>query len=210
MANVKAPKKGLDRIDRRGKIVEAALAAFIANGIGPTTMRDVAKRAKVDPPLIHYYFKDIESLHLAVIGLALADLKDYSLRVADTLTHDPKAWMREYLKAPLIWIQEKRELMFLWVYFYTLACRPGAFRDLNNQIRKGGRERITFMVFRGIESGVFKLPPGLTTDDAALEIQSWMSGAGIVFASEDGVDYQRVVRLLEQRVFNLLGCSDPI
>lgn len=194
----------------RERIVAAALDAFIANGIAPTTMRDVAKRAGVDPPLIHYYFKDIESLHLAVIGLALEDLKEYSLRESEKHPDRPERWMAEYIKAPLAWIRDRPERMFLWVYFYTLAAKPGPgpFRDLNDQIRKVGRDRIRMKVFEGVERGVFRLPPGLTAADAALEIQSWMTGSAIVFATENEIGYERSVRTLHRRVFSLLGVDE--
>ncbi|MBS1960629.1 MAG: TetR/AcrR family transcriptional regulator [Bdellovibrionales bacterium] len=195
---------------RRERIVAAALDAFVANGIAPTTMRDVAKRADVDPPLIHYYFKDIESLHLAVIALALEELKEYSLREAEKHPERPERWMAEYIKAPLTWIRDRPERMFLWVYFYTLAAKPGPgpFRSLNDQIRKVGRDRIRMKVFEGVERGVFHLPDGLTAAEAALEIQSWMTGSAIIFATENEIGYERSVRTLHRRIFSFLGVAD--
>lgn len=192
--------------ERRARIVLAALDAFIANGIAPTTLRDVAKRAQVDPPLIHYYFKNIESLHLAVITLALEDLRHYSLRESERWADQPEKWMAEYLKAPLNWIRDRPDWMFLWVYFYTLASRPGSFREMNQQIRKIGRKRITMKVFEGIEKGVFKLEPRMSSGDAALEIQTWMTGSALMFASENEIGYERTARTLHFRIFTLLGC----
>jgi AcrR family transcriptional regulator len=203
----KAKKSKAPPAARRERIVAAALEAFVANGIGPTTLRDVAKRAGVDPPLIHYYFPDMESLHLAVILVALEDLKHYSLREADKWSTRPEKWMEEYLKAPLNWARDRSELLFLWVYFYTLACKPGVFRDLNQQIRKVGRDRITLKVFEGIEKGAFKLGPGLSAADAALEIQTLMTGASLVFATESDIPYAAAVKSLQRRAFSVLGVS---
>lgn len=201
------PKKPSPPPNRREKIVSAALSAFIESGIAPTTMRDIAKRARVDPPLIHYYFKDLESLHLAVISLVLEDLKTYSLREASRWPNHPEKWIAAYMKAPLIWIRERPELIFLWVYFYALACRPGPFRDLNQEIRKTGRDRITLKVFEGIEKGVFELEPGLSAAEAGLEIQSWMTGSAILFATEKEVDYVTSVKALQRRIFSFLGVT---
>lgn len=202
MAKATSRKKG----DRREKIIQAALSAYIENGVSGTRMNDVAKRAGVDPPLVHYYFEDLEALHLAAILKILESLKEYSLREAEKHSNDPKRWMAEYIQAPLLWVQENPEYMHLWVYFYAMSTNPGRFRDLNSQIRKTGRERIAYMVFRGIEKGVFRLSEGETVDDAASEIQGIMTGLSVVVATEDGVAMKQMEKLLKRRVFSLLGC----
>ncbi len=194
--------------DRKGRIVTAALEAMIENGVAQTRLNDVAKRAHVDPPLIHYYFKDLESLHLAVIEKVLESLKDYSLRDADPYQDDPLRWMKGYTRAPLLWAHEKPEFMHLWTYFYHLAGAQGPFRTLNNAIRKAGRERIAMAIYRGIEKSVFKPDPRVSVEALALDIQTIMSGFAILMTSEDALGLEQVSRQNEFLILSLLGVKD--
>ena len=56
--------------DTRTEIVAAAREAFRTDGYDGTTMRSVARRAGVDPSLVHHYFGDKAGLFVAVMDLA--------------------------------------------------------------------------------------------------------------------------------------------
>lgn len=56
--------------DTRTEIIAAAREAFRADGYDGTTMRSVARRAGVDPSLVHHYFGDKAGLFVAVMDLA--------------------------------------------------------------------------------------------------------------------------------------------
>lgn len=58
--------------DTRGAIVEAAREEFTRCGYEATSLRAVARRAGVDPALVHHYFSGKAALFAEVIG-ALAD-----------------------------------------------------------------------------------------------------------------------------------------
>jgi AcrR family transcriptional regulator len=55
--------------DTKGAVVEAARAEFLEHGYNATTIRSVARRAKVDPALIYHYFTDKASLYSATLQL---------------------------------------------------------------------------------------------------------------------------------------------
>lgn len=64
------------------QIVDAARTEFVEHGVSGTTFRAIARRAEVDPALVHYYFESKEALldaattppagFLETVGAALA------------------------------------------------------------------------------------------------------------------------------------------
>jgi AcrR family transcriptional regulator len=58
--------------DARADIVQAARAEFAAQGYDATSLRAVARRADVDPALVHHYFDDKAALFAATQHLPLS------------------------------------------------------------------------------------------------------------------------------------------
>src|SRR6218665_410592 len=56
-----------DSPDLRERLLDAALACFVRQGIAATSLRDIARRAGVTPALLHYYFGDRPQLQEAVV-----------------------------------------------------------------------------------------------------------------------------------------------
>jgi len=56
-------------VDTRTEIVHAARAVFAEQGYAEVSMRAIARRAGVDPALIHHYFPDKASLFVETMGL---------------------------------------------------------------------------------------------------------------------------------------------
>jgi AcrR family transcriptional regulator len=55
--------------DTRGEIVEAAKRVFASKGYDGTSLRGVAREARVDPALVHHYFDGKASLFVAAMAL---------------------------------------------------------------------------------------------------------------------------------------------
>ena len=65
-------------VDTRAEIVDAARAVFAEDGYGEVSMRAIARRADVDPALVHHYFDDKAALFIATMDLPLdpREIKD--------------------------------------------------------------------------------------------------------------------------------------
>lgn len=66
-----APRRGRrrkDAGDARAAILKAASAEFLANGYDDTSLRAIARRAGVDPALVHHYFDDKAELFAESLG----------------------------------------------------------------------------------------------------------------------------------------------
>lgn len=57
--------------DTRGEIVEAARVEFAAKGYDATSLRAIARRAGVDPALVHHYFSGKAALFGAVMAMPI-------------------------------------------------------------------------------------------------------------------------------------------
>ena len=57
------------RADTRAEIVAAARAAFMEEGYSVVSMRAIARRAEVDPALVHHYFADKAALFAETMAL---------------------------------------------------------------------------------------------------------------------------------------------
>ncbi len=68
-----APSRGRrpGNLDTRNEIVEAARAVFAEVGYAQGSMRAIARRAAVDPALIHHYFADKATLFVETMALPI-------------------------------------------------------------------------------------------------------------------------------------------
>jgi AcrR family transcriptional regulator len=197
--------KAHPKADRKQKILEAAVKVFTDKGAAFAKLNEVAKLAKVPAPLIHYYYETLEDLHLDVIQFALLDLKEYSTRLL-TPKLNPTQLMKEYIRGPFLWIDEKPGLASIWIYFYYLASWSERFKEMNTQIRLGGRDRIAMLIYQGIEQKIYHLPEGKAVLDVAYEIQAAITGHALLHATEKAAPkknahYDHAV----ETIFKILG-----
>ena len=97
-----APRRGRrpGRQDTRAQIVRAAREEFIAKGFDRASLRGVARRAGVDPALLHHYFDGKEDLFVHTAHLAV----------------DPRKNLEAILAVPTdaIGVTLVRRLLMLW------------------------------------------------------------------------------------------------
>ena len=69
--------------DARQDIIDAACLHFARFGIKGSSNRQIAADAGVTPAMIHYYFREREALHLAVLQSALLPLREALARTGN-------------------------------------------------------------------------------------------------------------------------------
>lgn len=63
--------RGANRDDTKARILEAAAAEFGERGYEAASIRSIARRAHVDPSLVHHYFDDKSALVAEVVAVPL-------------------------------------------------------------------------------------------------------------------------------------------
>src|ERR1700676_1575969 len=67
-------------IDRRSRLVSAAVGLAYQNGFGATSLADIAREAEVPLGNVFYYFKTKDEIGEAIVELRLAQLAAQRLR----------------------------------------------------------------------------------------------------------------------------------
>ena len=125
----RAPGRPLaDAPDQRAAALDAALACFVRQGIGATSLRDIAREAGVTPALLHYYFGDRQQLLDAVVAErvvpAFLSVRERLARAGGDVADIVAAFVHGVTDAiarhpwwPQLWVRE-------------VLCEGGALRDL--------------------------------------------------------------------------------
>jgi AcrR family transcriptional regulator len=101
----------------RERLLDAALACFVAEGIKAVSLKSIAHRAGVTPALVHYYFGSKDELQAAVVeerflpvGLALREVLGDPARPARELAagfvDGVHALVARFPWLPVIWVRE--------------------------------------------------------------------------------------------------------
>lgn len=173
-------------IETRRRICEAALACYAEQGVARTSLADISRKSGLKHQLLLYHFPDLLSLQLAVVHLALDDLRDRVVRAIEAHERDPARALEAYATATFSWARQNPGLFSIWCYFYYEATRQGPFQDLNTAIRTAGRRRIEALIHEGVSRGVFRPPRAADVDCIALTVQTLLTGGVILAYTEQG------------------------
>ncbi|MCF7222379.1 TetR/AcrR family transcriptional regulator [Marilutibacter chinensis] len=121
-------RPGADAPDQRERVLDAAIACYVEQGIAGTTLKRIADRAGVNPALLHYYFGDKGQLREAVVEErilpAFAGLRERIVRdggdiagLVGAFVHGVGVVVAEHPWLPSLWVRE-------------VLCEGGGLRDV--------------------------------------------------------------------------------
>ena len=115
------------RGDQRDRLLEAALALFSRHGIAETSLSAIARRARVTPALVHYYFGSREQLLDALMDERIAPLvARIGVRLSES-GDDPGTIVRAFVTTMIGVLAENPWLPPLWVR--EVLSENGALRE---------------------------------------------------------------------------------
>jgi AcrR family transcriptional regulator len=170
---------GAKKKDGKSKIIEGAIQCFVKKGVAQTTLKEIARTAGVDQPLIHYYFKSLDELYSEVIKSVRVSLAEESVDILEGET-SPLTQLQRYIEGTLGWGRRNPGLYSIWIYFYYLATYDPAFSELNSAIRKMGRDRVELIVHRGIQQGVFHVREGMDAHQLTISVHTFLTGSLVI------------------------------
>jgi AcrR family transcriptional regulator len=197
-------KKPKPQVSKKEQIIESALKCFFKNGVAGTRFKEIADGANVDQPLIHYYYPHFDALFTDVVAKVLESLKQTTFEWLEKNPNDPMKTLRNYCFAPFDWIKKEPGLFSIWLYFYHLSSFHPEFSKLDISVREGGRDRISFLLYRGLEKGVFQKSENTTVREMALLIQGLITGNSIMAGTEDHKLLDRYALLTADHVTQFL------
>ena len=121
-------RPGADQADQRERLLDAALACFVRQGIAATSLRDIAGEAGVTPALVHYYFGDKPQLQQAVVTERLLPVVAQLREPVAQAQGDVAALIAAFVHGVGGLVARHPWLPTLWVR--EVLCEGGALRDL--------------------------------------------------------------------------------
>lgn len=191
----------LSPAERRRAIVDAALAVARRQGLGATTVRDVAAEMGTSSGLIHHYFDSMDDVLAAAFEHAASgDLA--RARSAVAAEQDAPAaldaFIRSYAPAQSDWTMQ------LWLDAWAEAARRPALQHVSRRLNREWQALVRRIVEYGVESGAF------ATDDpdaAAWRLLSVLDGLALqvvahdaLISRDDVVEWTRTAAERELRV----------
>jgi AcrR family transcriptional regulator len=124
--------------ERRGLVLEAAVADFAVHGLAGTSTEDVARRAGISQPYLFRLFPTKKALFLALVEQCFTRVQNTFTEAAGDLTGD--AALEAMANAYEV-LLEDRTLLLLQMQIYA-ACSDPEIRDVTRAAYKKLWERV--------------------------------------------------------------------
>lgn len=137
---------------KRDAIIEAAIKRFAHFGVSKTTMAEIAADLSISKASLYYYFPDKRNLYAEVLKSITQVEDDHELR--NEL--DPFNAIRLYLQHRTDFILRYHNILeFLKTFSSTNM--PDELQPLFTHLRKKELQRITSIIEKGVDSGLFQI-----------------------------------------------------
>jgi AcrR family transcriptional regulator len=172
---------------RRQTIVDATLAVARRQGLGATTVRDVAAEMGTSSGLIHHYFGSMDDVLAAAFEHAASlDLARAHQRISSTA--DPIAqldgFIESYAPAQSDWTMQ------LWLDAWAEAARRPAVQRVSRRLNREWQSLVRSIIDVGVASGAFRCDD---SDAAAWRLLSVLDGLALQVVAHDALITRREV-----------------
>jgi AcrR family transcriptional regulator len=167
--------------DRRQAILDAALSVARRQGLGATTVRDVAAEMGTSSGLIHHYFDSMDEVLATAFEFAAGgDLERAraAIAVEPTATDQLDAFIRSYAPAQSDWTMQ------LWLDAWSEASRRPALQQVSRRLNREWQTLVGDIIERGVADGEFvSAEPGA----AAWRLLSVLDGLALQVVAHDAL-----------------------
>ena len=135
------------------QILDATFKSIYEKGISGLTMRSIAKEAKINQALLHYYFKDKENL-LSEFVRILFNRFIYDIEKRYNLSDPPQKKLEAFFEAGKYFVEKQKELFVVLIDVWSFCLRDPLLRKnfanmdkrltgvMRNILEEGGEKEI--------------------------------------------------------------------
>lgn len=166
---------------RRQAIVDATISVAREQGLGATTVRDVAARMSTSSGLVHHYFDSMDDVLAAAFEQAASgDLERARAAIASTGSAGSQlgAFIESYAPAQSDWTMQ------LWLDAWSEAARRPALQRVSRRLNREWQALVRGIIERGVESGEFETAD---PEAAAWRILSVLDGLALQVVAHDAL-----------------------
>lgn len=167
--------------DRRRAILDATLVVARRQGLGATTVRDVAREMGTSSGLVHHYFDSMDDvLAGAFEHAATGDLRRAQTAIASATTAAEQldAFIASYAPAQSDWTMQ------LWLDAWSEAARRPAIQRVSRRLNRAWQALVRQIIERGVAAGEFVSPE---PDAAAWRLLSVLDGLALQVVAHDAL-----------------------
>jgi AcrR family transcriptional regulator len=181
--------------------LEAAIHCFDKKGFENVTITMIARESGVTRQLLSHYFKDLAEIrevaikYIRVIGQQLM-LQELARE------NKPDKILLAYLRSHLVWVNNFRSHIRVWLKFLSYCSKKDLDRHLNSVAIKAGHGRIEQIIQQGRTQGVFThADDGVT----ATIIQTLIAGWLVILVTEDIENSNGYSEMVMQHIMRTVG-----
>jgi AcrR family transcriptional regulator len=139
--------------ERRQAIIDATLAVARRQGLGTTTVRDVAAEMGTSSGLIHHYFASMDDVLAAAFEHAAGSDLDKARAAIDAADDGPAARLDAFIEsyAPA----QSDSTMQLWLDAWSEASRRPALQEVSRRLNREWQALVRGIVDDGVAAGEF-------------------------------------------------------
>jgi AcrR family transcriptional regulator len=157
---------------RKRKLIEAAAQCLAELGHAGTSVRAVAARANVSPGLVTHHFKGIDELIVATYAHVGEQIAETLNAAIDGAAGGAQAKLRAFIDASFQPPVLDRDLLAIWLSFWSLVRRDPGVRKVHKQIYVDYRRRLEALIEEIARERRFKIDAHL----AALGLTAMLDG----------------------------------
>ena len=182
---------------KRLEIVKAAIECLATIGFDKTTYESIAKIVGTRRAHVNYYFSDKHEIFMACIRYIVSNYQQVSLHHIEK-ADDGHAMLKHFIEGPYLWAKENPQELKVMLLFYYLCTLNPEYRELHDQIRDGGAQRLCYILRD--KMGI----PNKTVKPLAKIIQNSISGFIMDASTTSLSDLKKSEKLNKQMVDELL------
>ncbi|HYE53625.1 MAG TPA: TetR/AcrR family transcriptional regulator [Chitinophagaceae bacterium] len=136
-------------------IIEAAIRRFAHFGVAKTTMSEIAADLNLSKASLYYYFPDKLNLYAAVIK-TITHLGEHAGDPELDKEKDPFKAIQYFLEKRTDFIIKYHNILEFLKTFHPSKVPP-ELQPIFTQLKKREQQRLTRIIEKGVESGIFKI-----------------------------------------------------
>jgi AcrR family transcriptional regulator len=167
--------------DRRQTIIDAALVVARRQGLGATTVRDVATEMGTSSGLIHHYFDSMDDVLAAAFEQAAErDLRRAraAIEAAGAAHAQLDTFIESYAPAQSDWTMQ------LWLDAWSEAARRPALQQVSRRLNREWQALVRDIISVGTDAGEFAADD---PDSAAWRLLSVLDGLALQVVAHDAL-----------------------
>lgn len=141
------PRKGdLKKIE----IIKAAIECLGTLGVEKTTFEAIATKIGTRRAHVAYHFKDKNDIFKSAIRYIVANYQNLSIQHLSNSQSD-RDMLFKYVEAVFMWASKNPHEVAVMLMLYYFCTFDPSYKELNNQIRSGGIERINYLLTNKVD-----------------------------------------------------------